>query len=222
MAKKATKKVAKKATKKVAKKATKKATTKAPAKKVAKATKKAPAKKVAKATTKKAPAKKSAAASTAAAKLPAIGSLAPNFTLVNQDGKTVSLSDFKGKYVVVYFYPRAMTPGCTVQACGLRDKHGDLAAHNIVVLGISPDKPQALKKFQQRDHLNFDLLSDESNTVSKAYGSFGPKQFMGKKFDGILRQSYLLDKAGAILHIITKVDTKTHAEDVLGFYSKLA
>ncbi|MFP5459144.1 MAG: thioredoxin-dependent thiol peroxidase [Bacteriovoracia bacterium] len=214
VAKKVTKKATKKTAKKVAKKATKKAAPKA-----AKATKKVVKKAATKGAKKTAP--KAATKSVAAAKLPALGSQAPQFSLVNQDGKTVSLSDFKGKFVVVYFYPRAMTPGCTVQACGLRDKKSDLAAHDIVVLGISPDKPAALKKFQARDHLNFDLLSDESNTVSKAYGSFGPKQFMGKKFDGILRQSFLLDKSGAILHIITKVDTKTHAEDILGFYSKL-
>lgn len=217
MAKKATKKkaVKKVATKKkVAKKATKKkvAATKAPAKK------KVATKKVA---TKKAPAKKAPAKKKAAPALPALGSVAPSFTLLNQDGKSVSLESFRGQNVVVYFYPRAMTPGCTVQACGLRDKKSDLAANGIVVLGISPDAPKSLKKFQEKDGLNFDLLSDVDHRVAEAYGSWGQKQFMGKTFDGILRQSFLLDKQGRIQHIISKVDTKSHAEDVLGFYSKL-
>jgi thioredoxin-dependent peroxiredoxin len=223
MAKKTTKKKAvKKATKKApAKKATKKKIApkkKAPAKKKV-ATKKAAPKKKAPAKKKvaapKAPAKKAAAA------LPALGSVAPSFTLHNQDGQAVSLESFRGQNVVVYFYPRAMTPGCTVQACGLRDKKTDLAANGIVVLGISPDAPKALKKFQEKDGLNFDLLSDADHKVAEAYGSWGQKQFMGKTFDGILRQSFLLDKEGRIAHIISKVDTKTHAEDVLGFYSKL-
>jgi peroxiredoxin Q/BCP len=213
MAKKVTKK---KATKKVAKKkGAKKATKKTPAKKAP--AKKKPAKK---APAKKAPAKK-VAAKKAAPNLPAIGSVAPSFSLLNQDGQRVSLESFRGKNVVVYFYPRAMTPGCTVQACGLRDSKSSLEESGIVVLGISPDKPEALKKFQARNGLNFDLLSDVDHKVALAYGSWGQKQFMGKTFDGILRQSFLLDKEGKILHIISKVDTKTHAEDVLGFYSKL-
>ena len=223
MAKKATKKkVAKKApAKKAVKKVTKKA---APKKKVA--TKKAAPKKKAPAKKKVVAAKKKAAAPKASAKkaapvLPALGSVAPTFTLQNQDGKEVSLESFRGQNVVVYFYPRAMTPGCTVQACGLRDKKTDLAANGIVVLGISPDAPKALKKFQEKDGLNFDLLSDADHKVAEAYGSWGQKQFMGKTFDGILRQSFLLDKEGRIAHIISKVDTKTHAEDVIGFYSKL-
>ncbi len=209
MVKKVTKKkVAKKVTKKkVAKKVVKKAV----AKKVTK-------KKVA---TKKSAAPQKAPAKKAAPSLPAIGTLAPDFNLKDQDGKSVSLSSLKGKYVVVYFYPRAMTPGCTVQACGLRDAEKALAQNNIVVLGVSPDQPAALKKFQARDHLNFTLLSDPDHKVAEAYGSWGQKQFMGKTFDGILRQSFLLDKEGKILHIITKVDTKSHAEDVLGFYQKL-
>lgn len=232
MVKKATKKAAKKVTKKApAKKAVKKVTKKAPAKKAPKkvtkkVTKKAPAKKVTKkVATKKAPAKKAAPVKSAPVKAApavlAVGSVAPDFKLLNQDGKEVQLSSLKGQYVVVYFYPRAMTPGCTVQACGLRDAQLDLKNHGIVVLGLSPDKPAALKKFQENDHLNFDLLSDLDHSVAAAYGSWGTKQFMGKVFDGILRQSYLLDKEGKVLHVITKVDTKTHAQDVLKFYQSL-
>jgi peroxiredoxin Q/BCP len=214
MVKKATKKTVKKSAKKTTKKVIKKTAKKVAKKVTNKATKKV-AKKVIKKVAPK-PAKKPAP------KLPLIGSQASDFNLLNQDGNSIKLSDYRGKFVVVYFYPRAMTPGCTVQACGLRDKKSDLAAHNIVVLGISPDKPAALKKFQEKDGLNFDLLSDVDHKVAAAYGSWGQKQFMGKTFDGILRQSFLLDKEGKIVHIISKVDTKTHAEDVLGFYSKLA
>ncbi len=186
-------------------------------------TKKKISKKVTKKVTKKKVMKKkiSKKAPTKKPKMLVLGGLAPTFTLKNQDGESVSLTSFRGQYVVVYFYPRAMTPGCTVQACGLRDKQSDLAAHGIVVLGVSPDKPAALKKFQQRDRLNFNLLSDEDHQVAAAYGSWGQKKFMGRTFDGILRQSFLLDKQGRLLHVISKVDTKTHAEDVLGFYNKL-
>lgn len=150
-----------------------------------------------------------------------VGTKAPDFKLLNQDGKEVSLSSLAGQYVVVYFYPRAMTPGCTIQACGLRDAEANLKKYGITVLGLSPDKPAALKKFQERDRLNFDLLSDLDHKVALAYGSWGPKQFMGKVFDGILRQSFLLDKAGKVLHVMTKVNTKTHAQDVLDFYQSL-
>jgi len=213
MAKKAVKKTSKKTTKKVTKKAVKKVVKKTAKKLGQKATKKV-AKKVA-----KVPAKK---ASTPAPKRSLkLGDVAPAFTLLNQDGKQVSLEEFRGKNVVVYFYPRAMTPGCTVQACGLRDVTAELAAQNIVVLGLSPDKPAALKKFRERDQLNFDLLSDPDHAVAKAYGSFGPKQFMGRSFEGILRQSFLLDSSGKLLHVMEKVNTGTHAQDVLAFYQSL-
>jgi len=238
--KKATKKTAKKATKKTtakkatAKKATKKVAVKKATKKAAvkKATKKTAAKKatakkttVKKATAKKATAKVAASKATtkkpaakAAARVhpvPAVGSTAPGFTLRNQAGQTVSLDDFRGHKVLVYFYPRAMTPGCTVQACGLRDAKNDLAAQGIVVLGISPDEPAALQKFVGKENLNFTLLSDPEHTVATAYGAFGRKTFMGREFDGVLRQSYLIDGQGKLVHVMSKVDTQSHAQDVL-------
>lgn len=229
--KKATKKVAKKASKKVApKKATAK---KATAKKVApkKATVKAPAKKVApkKVTTKKAAPKKAIKVSapqvenkeTAAVVTSGnleVGQMAPEFTLQDQNGKSVSLKDYLGSNVVVYFYPKAMTPGCTTQACGLRDSQSTLAQENIVVLGISADEPSKLKKFEEKEKLNFTLLSDPDHAVARAYGSFGPKKFMGREFDGILRQSFLVDKTGKIVHIIHKVDTNNHHETVTNFF----
>lgn len=215
--KKTTKKVAKKVTKKVTKKAVKKAVKK-PAKKTAKkATKKTtPAKKAAKKVT---PKKESAAV----VKAPtlSIGDMAPDFTLFDQNGKSVSLHDFKGKNVVVYFYPKAMTPGCTVQACEIRNSEDELKKNNIVVLGISADPVKSLKKFEERDKLNFTLLSDPEKNVIKAYGSWGPKKFMGREFDGILRQSFLINKEGKIVHIMYKVNTKTHHTDVLNFFKNL-
>lgn len=147
---------------------------------------------------------------------PAIGKPAPDFSLLNQDGETVSLSDFKGKNnVILYFYPKAMTPGCTVQACGLRDSSAELAATDAVVLGISPDPVKRLQKFIEKESLNFTLLSDEDHAVAEAYGAWGLKKFMGREYDGILRYTYLIDKAGKLQHVMDKVKTKTHHDDVL-------
>lgn len=221
--KKATKKTAKK---KVAKKVVKKATKKAAPKK---ATKKAPAKKVAakkvatkKAAPKKAAPKKAAPAKQSAAvvKAPTLqpGDMAPDFTLQDQNGKAVSLHDFKGMNVVVYFYPKAMTPGCTVQACELRNSESKLKDAEIVVLGISADPVKSLKKFEEKEKLNFTLLSDPDHKVIEAYGSWGPKSFMGRNFDGILRQSFLIDKEGKVVHVMHKVNTKSHHDDVLAIF----
>lgn len=190
------KKVTKKATKKVAKKAIKKTT-----------------KKVAKKVAKKAPAKKAGGLK--------IGATAPAFTLLDQNGNKVSLKDFRGHNVVVYFYPRALTPGCTVQACGLRDVEAELANSNIVVLGISGDPVKKLKQFEEKKDLNFLLLSDEDHKVAEAYHSWGLKQFMGREFMGILRQSFFINPQGKIIHILDKVNTKTHHDDVLSFFKNL-
>ena len=203
MAKKVAKKVAKKTTKKVVKKVTKK-----PVKKKV-TTKKVESKKVA------APVKKAKVTALS------IGEVAPDFTLLDQNGSKVSLHDFKGSNVVVYFYPRAMTPGCTVQACGLRDSASKLKEHHIVVLGISADPVKKLKQFEIKDKLNFTLLSDEDHKVCEAYGSWGLKKFMGKEFMGILRQSFFINKEGRIVHIMNKVETKTHHDDVLNFFKNL-
>ncbi len=149
------------------------------------------------------------------------GDKAPDFTLQNQNGNLVSLHDFKGKNVVVYFYPRAMTPGCTVQACELRNSEDKLKKANIVVLGISADPIKSLKKFEERDKLNFTLLSDPDHKVIESYGSWGLKKFMGREFMGIFRQSFLIGKDGKILHVMHKVNTKTHHDDVLNFFKNL-
>ena len=149
---------------------------------------------------------------------PKIGNLAPAFTLKNQDGEAVSLKQFKGKKnVVVYFYPKAMTPGCTVQACGIRDYKKEFAKVKTEVLALSPDPFERLKRFEDKQELNFTLLSDEDHKIADKYGSWGPKQFMGKKYDGILRQTFIIDKDGRLVHIMNKVKTKSHHDDVLEF-----
>jgi peroxiredoxin Q/BCP len=150
--------------------------------------------------------------------LPKIGNLAPSFSLENQDGEKVSSKDFKGKKnIVLYFYPKAMTPGCTVQACGIRDDLKAFAKLDTVVLGVSPDAPKSLVKFRERDQLNFPLLSDSDHEVAAKYGAWGLKKLYGREYMGILRMTFIIGKDGRLLKIIEKVNTKTHAEDVLEF-----
>lgn len=146
---------------------------------------------------------------------PALGAPAPEFSLQDQHGNTVSLAQFRGKQVLVYFYPKAMTPGCTVQACGLRDVKAELEAQGTVVLAVSPDPVKSLKKFAERDGLNFTLLSDADHAVAEQYGAWGLKKFMGREFMGILRTSFLIDTQGRVAHVMDKVTTKTHHDDVL-------
>ena len=148
------------------------------------------------------------------------GMLAPAFTLLNQDDQPVILSDFKGKKVLAYFYPKAMTPGCTVQACGLRDSKAELEAHNVVVLGISIDPVKRLPKFIERDNLNFTLLSDEDHAVADQFGVWGEKKFMGKIYDGLHRISFLIDEHGKIEHVFDKFKTKDHHQVVLDYLNQ--
>lgn len=146
---------------------------------------------------------------------PKIGNLAPAFSLLNQDGEKVSLKDFRDKKnVILYFYPKAMTPGCTVQACGLRDSQKELAKLDTVALGVSPDSVARLKKFAERDQLNFTLLSDEDHALADQYGVWDLKKFMGREFMGILRTTFIIGKDGKLKHVIDKVKTKTHHDDV--------
>ncbi|PSW59782.1 thioredoxin-dependent thiol peroxidase [Photobacterium kishitanii] len=148
------------------------------------------------------------------------GMLAPTFTLLNQDNQLVSLNDFKGKKVLAYFYPKAMTPGCTVQACGLRDSKAELEAHNVVVLGISIDPVKRLPKFIERDNLNFTLLSDEDHAVADQFGVWGEKKFMGRIYDGLHRISFLIDEQGKIEHVFDKFKTKDHHQVVLDYLNQ--
>ncbi|MBL1378533.1 thioredoxin-dependent thiol peroxidase [Zobellella iuensis] len=148
------------------------------------------------------------------------GSQAPAFTLPDQNGTPVSLSQFAGRKVLVYFYPKAMTPGCKVQACGLRDSRAELDAQGVVVLGISPDPAARLKKFEEKDSLNFTLLSDEDHAVADAFGVWGPKKFMGKEYDGIHRISFLIDEAGKVARVFDKFKTKDHHQVVLDYLNQ--
>ncbi|OXX56484.1 thioredoxin-dependent thiol peroxidase [Vibrio sp. V12_P9A6T4] len=145
------------------------------------------------------------------------GTPAPAFSLLDQDGNTVSLADFSGKKVLFYFYPKAMTPGCTVQAQGLRDVKAELDAHNVVVLGVSTDPVKRLEKFIERDHLNFTLLSDEDHVVAEQFGVWGEKKFMGKVYDGLHRISFLINEQGIIEQVFDKFKTKDHHEVVLDY-----
>lgn len=150
--------------------------------------------------------------------LPKIGNNAPVFTLKDQNGDKVALKDFKDeKNVVVYFYPKAMTPGCTVQACGIRDSKKKFDKLDTVVLAISPDPFERLARFEEKQKLNFTLLSDEDHKIAEKYGSWGLKKFMGREFMGVLRQTFIIGKDGKLKHIMEKVKTKTHDDDVLAW-----
>ena len=153
---------------------------------------------------------------------PKVGNVAPQFSLQDQDGETVSLKQFKGTHtVVLYFYPKAMTPGCTVQACGLRDAAPQLNKRDVVALGVSPDPVTRLAKFRDRDGLNFTLLSDEDHAIADKYGAWGPKKFMGREFDGILRTTFIIGKDGRLKAVMDKVKTKSHHDDVLAIIDGL-
>ncbi len=153
---------------------------------------------------------------------PKIGNMAPAFTLLDQDGNKVSLKQFKGdKNVVLYFYPKAMTPGCTVQACGIRDSKKELARADTVVLGVSPDPVARLAKFIEKQDLNFTLLSDEDHAVTEKYGAWGLKKFMGREFMGVLRTTFIIGKDGRLKHIMDKVKTKSHHDDVMALIKEL-
>ena len=139
---------------------------------------------------------------------------APLFTLPDKDGNEVSLADYRGKYVLVYFYPKDNTPGCTAEACSIRDTMPHFSDLGLEVLGISADGAQSHRKFSEKYGLNFTLLSDENHSVMEAYGAYGEKMMYGKKTTGIIRSSFLIGPDGTVLKIWRKVSTKTHGEDV--------
>ncbi|MDC9590684.1 thioredoxin-dependent thiol peroxidase [Xenorhabdus sp. XENO-10] len=145
------------------------------------------------------------------------GDKAPQFSLPDQDGETINLSDFKGQQVLVYFYPKAMTPGCTVQACNLRDTMDELKSVNVKVLGISTDAPEKLSRFVEKERLNFTLLSDVNHQVAEQFGVWGEKQFMGKTYDGIHRISFLINPQGDVEHVFDKFKTSNHHQIVLDY-----
>ena len=143
------------------------------------------------------------------------GDKAPAFSVVDQDEKLHNLSDFKGRKVVLFFYPQANTPTCTVEACNLRDNYTRFTSGNYVVLGISPDSPKKQKKFVEKYKLPFPLLADENHAIINAYGVWGPKKFMGRTYDGLHRTTFVIDEKGIIEEVITDVKSKKHTDQIL-------
>jgi peroxiredoxin Q/BCP len=149
---------------------------------------------------------------------PKLGNLAPRFALSNQRSEPVALKDFRDQHpVVLYFYPKAMTPGCTVQACGIRDRRAAFAELGVVVLGVSPDPVTRLAKFAERDALDFDLLSDADHAIAERYGVWGLKKFMGREFMGIRRTTFIIGRDGRLRHVMDKIKTASHQDDVLAW-----
>lgn len=147
------------------------------------------------------------------------GDKAPLFKGVDQDGATISLKDYKGKRLVVYFYPKDDTPTCTVQACNFRDHYAMLQKAGIDVIGISGDSADRHKKFETKYNLPFRMIADETLSIIKTYDVWGPKQFMGKQFDGLVRTTFLINEKGVIDHIITKPNAKEHTEEILDLWN---
>lgn len=147
---------------------------------------------------------------------------APQFSLLDQDGNTHTLNQYSGSWLLLYFYPKDDTPGCTKQACGLRDNMNEFANRGIQVLGVSKDSVASHQKFAQKYHLPFPLLSDLTHETSKAYGAWGFKKFMGRTYEGVFRNSYLVDPKGKIVKTYEKVNPLTHANRILKDFDELA
>ena len=150
------------------------------------------------------------------------GDAAPDFTLPDQDGEPTSLSDLRGRPVVLYFYPKASTPGCTTQACGVRDHLPAYEEANAVVLGVSPDPVKKVKKFHDDEGLNFTLLADEDHAVAEQYGVWAEKSMYGRTYWGVVRSTFVIDGEGVVRHVIPKVTPKTHDEQVLAALKDLS
>ena len=144
-----------------------------------------------------------------------IGTIAPEFTLRDKDGKEVSLSDFRGSKVILYFYPKDNTPGCTKEACSFRDKKEELDTEGFTVIGISKDSEKSHQRFAEKQNLSFTLLSDEDTSTIQAYEAWGEKSLYGKRYMGIIRMTYVIDEDGIIIKAYDKVKVATHAEDIL-------
>jgi len=144
------------------------------------------------------------------------GDQAPDFTSKDQDGNDIKLSDFKGKKVVLYFYPKDNTPGCTAESCNLRDNYEELQKQGYVVLGVSPDDEKSHQKFIEKHELPFPLVADTDKSVHEAYGTWGEKKMYGKTYMGTLRTTFVIDEEGKIEEVIGKVKTKDHAAQILG------
>ena len=143
---------------------------------------------------------------------------APNFKVVNQNDQLLTLADFKGKKLVLFFYPKDNTPGCTAESCNLRDNYTELKSMGFEILGVSADSVQSHQKFISKFDLPFDLLADTSIEIIQSYGVWGPKKFMGKEYEGIHRTTFIIDENGFIEKVITKVKTKEHSQQIIELY----
>ncbi|WP_291961060.1 thioredoxin-dependent thiol peroxidase [Maribacter sp.] len=144
-----------------------------------------------------------------------VGDKVPSFSAKDQDGNTVSLSDYKGKKLIVFFYPKASTPGCTAEACNLRDNYAELQSQGYELLGVSADSEKRQANFRNKYEFPFPLLADEDHTVINAFGVWGLKKFMGREYDGIHRKTFVVDGEGVVTKVIDKVKTKDHAAQLL-------
>lgn len=144
-----------------------------------------------------------------------VGDAAPNFSAVDQDANSHSLADYKGKKLIVFFYPKASTPGCTAEACNLRDNYKVLQEKGYEILGVSADTAKRQSNFKNKYEFPFPLLADEDKSVIEAFGVWGPKKFMGKEYDGIHRTTFVIDENSVLEQVITKVKTKDHAAQIL-------
>ncbi|MER3317441.1 MAG: thioredoxin-dependent thiol peroxidase [Allomuricauda sp.] len=144
-----------------------------------------------------------------------VGDKVPDFSAKDQDGNTINLNDYKGKKLVVFFYPKANTPGCTAEACNLRDNYKELQDQGFELLGVSADSEQKQANFKDKYEFPFPLLADEDHTVINTFGVWGPKKFMGKEYDGIHRTTFIINGDGVVENVIEKVKTKDHAAQIL-------
>lgn len=147
-----------------------------------------------------------------------IGQEAPAWSGVNQHGETISSDQFKGKKTILFFYPKASTPGCTAEACNFRDHYADLADKGFEVVGVSADSVKRQLNFATKQELNYNLIADEEKTIINAFEAWGPKKFMGREFDGIYRHTYVIDEEGRIEQVLEKVKTKEATEQILALY----
>ena len=148
-----------------------------------------------------------------------VGDKAPDFVALNEFGQSTSLSDFVGKKVILYFYPKDMTPGCTAESCNLGENYNLLQEKGFIVLGVSPDSSKSHQKFIDKYNLPFSLIADEDKAVIKAFGVWGPKKFMGKEYDGVHRTTFIIDEDGVIEKVFSKVKTKDHTNQILESYN---
>ncbi|MCI0522619.1 MAG: thioredoxin-dependent thiol peroxidase [Bacteroidales bacterium] len=148
------------------------------------------------------------------------GMPAPLFEGSDQDGNVIKLSNYKGKKIILYFYPKDNTPGCTAEACSLRDNYEELIRQGFVVLGVSPDTEKSHKGFAEKFHLPFPLIADPDKKIMTAYGTYGEKVMYGKKVTGVIRTTFIIDEKGVIEKVIKKVDTKEHAPQIFKLYTR--